>query len=459
MSFDVIVLGAGPAGAAAAYRAARAGRRVLMVERAPAPGGAAGSVEVAGLRVDFGSHRLHSSIDPAIAAELGSLLGGDLQKRRRNGRIRLEGRWIGFPLRTGDLLRHLPPTFAAAAALDAATAWARTPREDTFAEVLRAGLGATMCERFYFPYARKLWGLEPDAISGEQARRRVSAGTPAKLLARLLTARREEPFFLYPRRGFGAISEALCAGARAAGASVRFGISAERIELSESGVSVALSTGEDAGARTLLSTVPLTRLIAMCDPPPPRSVLDRAATLDFRAMLLVYLVLDAARYTPYDAHYLPDSSTPVTRISEPKNYRDGDDPRETTVLCAEIPCARGDLLWTGSTEELRGVVVEALSSSGLPPPRLGDVVVRRLPRAYPIYRAGFEQSFEAVDAWVSRQPRLITFGRQGLFVHDNTHHALAMAWAAVDALGPDGTLDYGRWAAARARFASHVVED
>ena len=38
-----------------------------------------------------------------------------------------------------------------------------------------------MCERFYFPYARKLWGLEPEEISGEQARRRLSADSPAKL--------------------------------------------------------------------------------------------------------------------------------------------------------------------------------------------------------------------------------------------------------------------------------------
>ncbi|HEV3495893.1 MAG TPA: FAD-dependent oxidoreductase, partial [Actinomycetes bacterium] len=85
--------------------------------------------------------------------------------------------------------------------------------------------------------------------------------------------------------------------------------------------------------------------------------------------------------------------------------------------------------------------------------------VRRLPQAYPIYRAGFEQGFEAVDAWVSRQPRLITFGRQGLFVHDNTHHALAMAWAAADALAADGAFDHAAWAAARESFTSHVVED
>ena len=44
-----------------------------------------------------------------------------------------------------------------------------------------------------------------------------------------------------------------------------------------------------------------------------------AGELAFRAMLLVYLVLDGGRYSPFDAHYLPDPDTPVTRVSEPAN--------------------------------------------------------------------------------------------------------------------------------------------
>jgi protoporphyrinogen oxidase len=86
------------------------------------------------------------------------------------------------------------------------------------------------------------------------------------------------------------------------------------------------------------------------------------------------------------------------------------------------------------------------------------VVVRRVPRVYPVYRVGYERSLEELEAWAAAQPRLLSFGRQGLFVHDNAHHALAMAWEAAAALTADG-FDEASWSRARERFATHVVED
>ncbi len=177
-------------------------------------------------------------------------------------------------------------------------------------------------------------------------------------------------------------------------------------------------------------------------------------------MVLVYLVLDTDRYSPYDAHYLPGAETPVTRISEPKNYRDNwEDPVGRTVLCAEIPCTLGDRTWEASDADLEDVVRETLVDAGLTDPRPRAVVVARLPHAYPVYDRSYAEAFSLLDAWVSTQPHLLTFGRQGLFVHDNSHHALSMAWAAAEGLNHNGSFDRTWWAGARQRFAEHVVED
>jgi hypothetical protein len=61
---------------------------------------------------------------------------------------------------------------------------------------------------------------------------------------------------------------------------------------------------------------------------------------------------------------------------------------------------------------------------------------------------------------MAKQPGgLVTFGRQGLFAHDNTHHALAMAYALNDCVSDSGTLDRAKWASCRHAFQHHVVED
>ena len=459
-SVDVVVLGAGPAGVAAAWRAALRGFSVTVLERAAVPGGAAGSFTVGGMRVDHGSHRLHQATDPAILADLRALLGEDLQERPRNGRIRLGGKWIAFPLRAADLVKKLPPAFAAGAAFDALTAPARRPRQDTFDQVVRAGLGPTMWRRFYGPYARKIWGVDPALLAGDQARRRITADSPWKMVRRVLSGGGKTPnTFFYPRRGFGQITEAVAEAAVNAGATIRYGAEVRSVRLAPDRVCVDTAEGDTIDAAQAWSTLPLTVLARAADPAPPAGVIAAAGALRFRAMVLVYLVLDVDQWTQYDAHYLPELSTPVTRVSEPKNYRDGDDPGGRTVLCAEIPCDVGDALWTASDASLATIVADGLLAQGLRVPVPAEVQTRRLSHAYPIYTANYAAHFGVLDAWATQLPRLVTFGRQGLFAHDNTHHAFSMAWGVAEALTPGVEIDEAAWARARAQFRMHVVED
>ncbi len=469
----IVVLGGGPAGVGAALWLARRGFAPTVVEARPAVGGNAGSFRLGGLDVDYGSHRLHPATDPEILDELRSLLGRDLLERPRHGRILLGGRWIHFPLRPLDLALHAPPSFVAGVALDAArklVAGSDVNEGDTFASVLLSGLGPTICRDFYFPYARKIWGLEPEEISPAQARKRVAAGSLSKLVRRLVPGgkggggRSGRGTFFYPRGGYGQISTALAEAAARAGAEILLETRVERVSRPEGAAMNVEVVGPD-GRRGLVadrvwSTIPLGLLARMVDPPAPPEVLEAAGDLAQRAMLLVYLVVAQDRFTEFDAHYFPSLDVPMTRLSEPKNYAGRNDPVGRTVLCAEIPCATEDPAWSTDAKTLGRVVRDGLERAGIPlRAEVLDVVVRRLPSAYPLYRIGWERRFDVLDAWLSALPGVLTFGRQGLYAHDNTHHALAMAKAAVDCLGDDGAFDAARWAGYRASFEKHVVED
>lgn len=465
----VVILGAGPAGVGAAWRLRETGRAaVTVVEQRDAVGGNAGSFEVEGQRVDYGSHRLHPACDAAILEDIRRLLPCELVTRPRHGRIRLLGRWIHFPLQPVDLALRLDPAFALGSLKDAvARAVGRGPDPgDTFASVLRAGLGPTISDHFYLPYARKIWGVDPETLSAEQARRRVAAGSFGKLLRKVfgrLPGVPESGFrhFHYPADGFGAISEGYADAAVEAGAELLLGWRVVGLERDGDGWRVAV---ERDGERRILeadlvwSTIPIAALPRLVEA--PDAVAEAARSMASRAMLLVYLTLDLDRFSGYDAHYLPDPAVAPTRVSEPKNYHGGPEPRGRTTLCAEMPCDTADAVWTMADADLGRRVADDLAKVGIPLPRAPvAVTVRRLGHAYPIYHAGYEAAFDALDAWASDLPGFLTFGRQGLFAHDNTHHALAMAYAAVECLGPDRRFDDARWAAYRTEFESHVVED
>jgi protoporphyrinogen oxidase len=450
-----------------AYQLRRTGSaRVTLFEQNDVAGGNAGSFDVDGVRADFGSHRLHAACDPEILADIRTMLGDDFGFFERHGRIRLRGKYIHYPLKPVDMLLRLDKAFALGAFRDMVRKWLPGgPDEgDTFASVLEANLGPTICQYFYFPYARKMWGEEPEHLSEIQARKRVSAGSFKKLVQRLAKPPGKGGYY-YMRRGYGQITEAYADEARRLGAELRMGwrVSALKRARNDTPWVVEATRGDEtcaAEADQVWSTIPVSIVVRLLDPPAPQDVLDAAERIGYRSMVLVYLTLDVDQFTTTDAHYFPEEDVRFTRVSEPKNYFRSEEPKGRTVLCAEIPCSVDDDVWSMDDGALASLVAEDLETAELPLPRPATAALtRRLRQAYPIYRTGYEVPLGVVDDWIQTVPGLLTFGRQGLFAHDNTHHALFMAYSAVSCLRENGEFDAQRWSEFRKIFETHVVED
>jgi len=467
----IAILGGGPAGAGAAFQLRRLNRAdVTLLEQQNTLGGNAGSFEWRDQRVDFGSHRLHPACDPVILADIRAMLGDDLLDRPRHGRIRLRDRWIHFPLKPADLIRRVDPAFGAGVAVDALRKVIQRPAEGdgSFADVLQASLGPTICRDFYFPYARKIWGADPSELSGTQARRRVSANSFAKLLKKVAS---QVPGlkppgggrFYYPRSGFGSITEAYAREAQAKGATIMLETRVESLTRTpDARWLISVRRGAEPTSVTadhVWSTLPVTLMPRLIRDGAPPDAVSAASTMAFRAMILVYLGLDTDRFTEFDAHYFPQADVRITRLSEPKNYAATSEPHGRTVLCAELPCNVDDAVWGMDDDALAALVAEDLARAAIPLPVAPSArLVRRLRQAYPIYRTGYERPFETLTKWIDGTPNLVTFGRQGLFAHDNTHHALAMAYGAADCV--EGmTFNQTRWRGYLEQFATHVVED
>jgi protoporphyrinogen oxidase len=468
--YGAIILGAGPAGLYLAVRLLRLESilgPVLVVEREQQVGGLARSFVHNGLTFDLGSHRLHPSIRPEILDDIRGLLGSDLTMHPRNGRIYLCGRYVSFPISVRNLLHKLP-SFVAGTAWDAVTRVTRKKKPVvTFEDVLLQGLGPTFCHSFYFPYARKLWGLEPSQIDQLQAQRRVAADTAGKVFMKVLATAigRTGPgrSFYYPRKGFGQISEALAGEARRLGGQITFGCGAQGLRAVEGGWQVQINSadGKERGceAPLVFSTIPTSILVRLLGAIVPADIGSATDHLRHRSMLLVYLELARDQFTPFDAHYFPGTDVVLSRLSEPKNYSANSLPAGKTGLCAEIPSSWQEDLWNRKDDDIVERVLLDLDHVGLPVRgHLTCAFVLRVPFVYPIYELGIRKKMDAIEAFLDTLPRLIVLGRQGLFLHDNTHHTMEAAWHAAACV--NGTaFDYPAWRSHRSSLRDNVVED
>lgn len=456
---DIAVLGAGPAGIMTALKAREQGHEVTIFEASERVGGMAASFEVAGQRVDFGSHRLHPATDPEIMSLIKSLLGQDLQTRERHGRIRLKNKWIGFPLRTLDMVKNLPIKFSGAVAIETITKPLRSNNTSDFQAEIQRRLGPTVAREFYGPYATKLYGVDPTQLTTELSDRRVSAGGPAQIIKNAFRASRPEGrVFYYPRRGYGQIAEALADAAVDRGVNLKLGAPAQQVLVKQDHVEI--TCGDlSVEAASLFSSIPLHALIQTLDPPPPAKIVTAVSQQRTRGMIIAHLVVPRGQYTEFDAHYFPGLEITTARLSEAKNYRDGDDPADLTVLCAELACWIDDEIWNLSPEDIGHLIEEDLQRADLPPTGHIHVEVRRLPSVYPVYEHSTISSREVIDNWLREPGRVVSLGRQGLGVPDNLHHVLAMGSRGASSLDASGLINQTAWQSSLEDFAQHVVQD
>jgi protoporphyrinogen oxidase len=468
MKRRILIAGGGPAGLSLAYGLlVKHGfdTEVTILEKEEEVGGLASGFERESIHFDYGSHRLHPATPQEIQEDIRSLIGTDLLDRPRNGRIRILDTYVKFPLKPLDFVPRLPASFFLGIVGDTlAKPFAPKNEEtDTFEKALLSGLGKTICTHFYFPYAEKLWGLPPSEISAVQAKRRVAASSIGKMILKVLSGipglrKKGTGRFFYPKKGFIEIFNGYADAIRSAGGEIRLGHEVSGIDPAKK--LVKTSRGSIIPYDLFFSTIPITSFVRAIDGGAPQDVLAALENIKYQGMLFCYLVLDTSRFTPYDAHYFPEKGLVFSRLSEPKNYSDSALPALKTGLCFEIPCTVGGELWNLPENEVASLVIAHLEKAGLPVSALVKrSFVMRTPFAYPVYHRTFEEHLAVVNRYIGTLPGIVLLGRQALFVHDNTHHTIAMGYAAAECFSQDLSWNPEQWDHYLEAFKCHVVED
>ena len=438
-----MIIGAGPAGLTAAYELSQAGIGATVLEKGDRVGGLARTETYKGYRMDIGGHRFFSKVD-VVQAMWRDILGPDLLKRPRLSRIYYDRRMFLYPLRFGDALSRLGWIESAriVASYAASKLFPRRP-EVSFEDWVSNRFGRRLFQIFFKSYTEKVWGLPCDQISAQWAAQRIQNLSLPRAVRNSLSGQRNGQVksliqeFEYPRLGPGMLWERVADIVESRGGQVRKNTEAVAVKLRNGRASevVVRTRGreESIACDALISTMPISELIAKLEPPPPVDLRSDSARLSYRDFLTVALIINRAEVFPDNWIYVHTPDVQVARIQNFKNWSPDmvADPART-CLGLEYFCQTGDRLWQMDDVDLIRMSAEELVQLGLV--NAGDVedgVVFRQPKAYPVYTGAYKVYLDRIRRYLEALPNIQTIGRNGLHMYNNQDHSMLTAMLAV----------------------------
>ena len=432
----IVVLGAGPAGMAAAWRLTELGHRVTVLEKATAVGGMGKTITLGKYAVDYGPHTFHireTEESRAIHESIRRFFGDDPLILTRGTRVLLRGKEYVYPLEMLQVLAGVSPLLSARIVFDYALATLKSTlappkREDSFEEWGVRNLGRTLYDLCFGLYSARVWGLPTSQISSKQAQRVAKLNLKNVVLRSLGIKADPATYFtkyMYPRKGISVLYENMAAVVRRNGNCILLEAPAVRLEREGDRIArVVFSRNgreETIECGGVVSTLPLPQLVRMMTPALPAEVVDHASKLRYRSLKLIYIALKRPQLTDYHWVYLLDHHFRVNRMSEQKNVSADMVPSDRTILCIELSCWRDEPIWKASDEEIYRIALRDVMQMGygVIEDEVEDYYVVEIPTAYPVYELNFEDHLIPVLEGVHAVPNLLTLGRHGLFLNNS----------------------------------------
>ncbi|MDG4810404.1 NAD(P)/FAD-dependent oxidoreductase [Micromonospora sp. WMMD1120] len=452
-----VIIGAGPAGLTAAYELLRHGLSVQVFEADEVVGGISRTVERDGWRFDIGGHRFFTKV-PRVEAFWHEILPDeDFLTRPRMSRIFYRGALYNYPLNAVNALRNLGLAEAARCLGSYARARLRPPRDQShFEGWVSARFGWRLYSIFFKTYTEKVWGMPADRMRADWAAQRIKNLSLATAIRNALLPRRRRTDvtslieeFQYPKYGPGMMWERCAERVRERGGQVWTGSWVTAVHHDPARRRAISVTVDGVGGRRttaadhVISSMPISELVAALHPPAPPQVLDCAADLRYRDFLTVALVVPAEFSFPDNWIYVHDPGVRVGRIQNfgswsPYLVKDG-----RTCLGLEYFVFEDDEMWRTPDADLVALATAELERLGLVRPGVVEAgYVVRMPKAYPVYDERYQHNVDTIRAWLAEAvPNVHPVGRNGMHRYNNQDHSMLTAMLTAENIATGSTHD------------------
>lgn len=452
MDKHVIVLGGGVSGLSAAWKLAKNGVSIDVLEANSCVGGLARTERQNGYCIDIGPHSFFSDEEWVVPAIL-DLLDYTLEPMPRTVKFFYKNKYLDYPLTAqGVLLQmgllsglRMALSYLKEKLLPRYSSTLGTAKE-TVEDWAISSFGEHLYRSFFKPYTEQFWKVSCTELSSRSipTHTRMSfLNTLWLLLHRKVTKtgesliEREVLPTYYPRTGFGEIPERVADTVKNYGGNVQ--ADCEVVGVEELGDGKMRVFYDKNGRRKqidgdyVVSTIPLTSLIKMLKPAPSEDVLTSADKLDYRSLLV--LCMSTEKQDILQCGYMYMLDRPYNRIAELNKFSPQTSPEGENIVMVEIPCLRDGTAWTASKEELFDMCIGTLAEDGF----LGPGDVKKLflvkdPFAYPIYRKDYAAHLERIMGYLKKCKSLSTVGRCGEFMYMDIDICIKRAFEFADRL-------------------------
>ncbi|MDP2904973.1 MAG: FAD-dependent oxidoreductase [Candidatus Omnitrophota bacterium] len=455
-----VVMGAGPAGLAAAHALADKGKRVILLEADPLSGGMAKTLQKGALKYDLGPHNLHS-IYPDIIGLIKRLLDNQIEEHKIVSRIYFRDRVVPYPLTGMKVFTSIPLYLSLAAFFDFMVTRAKRrlsfsrPDEGSFKEWIINRFGNVLYEIYFEPYASKVWKMDPSCLSKIIAEKRIPVLSLFAIIKRALFNEKKfhpedstQIYNFYPKGGVGVLMQKMEERILGKAGEVIHNARVENIYCRDNRVAGVQYTNKEGktclieNAR-LISSIPLNELIQLLEGVDP-SVKSDSSKLSYTSMRLFYMIVNKKEVLDLPWIYFSDKDVIFNRLSDMSKFSKTLVSDNKTILCLEVSCRINDELWTAGDNALFELMIPVLEKYGIVRRQdIESVFSEYIEYSHPLFFKGFEDIVGSSLKELEKIDGLITIGRQGLYTYANIDEAMKMGITAAELITrQDGRINY-----------------
>ena len=440
MKFDLLVVGAGIAGLAAADHAASKGKSVMVIESQNVVGGLCASLTINNCIVDYGVHLLHLR-DTQVKEYVMNLVDkNEILKIERSGKLYLFGKYINWPLNLMSVFQ-MPVQLIIRITIDQITSFKKRVNiynEDNYATTTQLIYGKTLYENFFGPLTEKFLKIAPTEIHSDWALSSIRSATKIedeqfntsgsyhvaganqaagfsifRTFIENLRARRQGEDFYYFKNGYGTLADAISKRIISKGGKIILNAKIVKINKNQDNIKnlevETLETNYTVQANKVLWTGSLETLNQLLGY--KESNLERLNS----KFVYVYLKTDNNNW---QTCYFVDNSVDFVRGTFLSNHSRSIIKRDDvkSVLCLEYTGRKNSVV-----KVLHQDIYSDLKKSNLISDEKDVVEIHQVDKrsTYPIFTTDYIHNLNEIHLNIDKYTNLFLFGRQGAFSYEN----------------------------------------